>query len=151
MTAPDDRRPDGAQESAAPDAGGPTDPDAIRADIDATREQLEATVDELGHRLDVPARAREGAARARDSAVAFYRANASAVLGGGAAVLAVLAGLVSWRQRRARRRTTRPAAPRAGKRNGKRLAARLGPSVPAPNTTGRHGRKKTRPAAWNKR
>ncbi len=102
MTAPHDRRPDGAQGPAAPDVSGRTDPDAIRADIEATREQLGATVDELNHRLDVSARAKEGAVRARDTAMAIYRANPPAALGGGAALLAALVGLTIWRRRRAR-------------------------------------------------
>ena len=46
-------RPEGAHGPGAPDVSGPTEPDAIRADIEATRDQLAATVDELSHRLDV--------------------------------------------------------------------------------------------------
>ena len=92
-------RPDGS------DAGtsGPTDPDAIKAEIEATREQLGRTVDELSHRLDVPARAKEGAARAKDTAVETYRESPPAVIGAGAA-LAGLVGLLAWRRRRKRRR-----------------------------------------------
>src|SRR5918993_1543341 len=60
---------------------GPTDPDAIRADIEATREQLGRTVDELSQRLDVPARAKESAARAKDTAVETYRESPPAVIG----------------------------------------------------------------------
>ena len=81
MTAPDDRRPDGAQGPAAPDVSGPTDPDAIRVDIEATREQLGATVEELSHRLDVPAAPKEGSGRAGDTAMAIYRTNPPAALG----------------------------------------------------------------------
>ena len=148
MTAPDDRRPDGAPGPAAPDVSGPTDPDAIRADIDATREQLGATVDELNHRLDVPARAKQGATRARDTAMAIYRANPPAALGGGAAVLAALVGLTIWR---ARRRATKRAATRAGKRGEKQLAAQLAAAVRATNQTSGKARKKARRATGKKR
>lgn len=92
MTAPDEPRP--------ADAGGPADPDAIRADIDATREQLGRTVDELAHRLDVPSRAKERALLARDTAVETYRESPPAVLGAAAALIAVVVGIVIWRKKR---------------------------------------------------
>jgi hypothetical protein len=172
MTAPDDRSPDGTQGPAAPDVSGPTDPDAIRADIETTREELGATVDELSHRLDIRTRAREGAARGRDTAVAMYRKNPPAARAGGATLLAALVGLVTWRRRRARRRTraegrgageaaatrtaarrraTKPAATRARKRGGKRLTAQLAAVVTATNKARRRTKRKARQAAGKKR
>jgi hypothetical protein len=100
MTAPDSRRPEGAHGPGAPDVSGPTDPDAIRADIDATREQLGRTVDELASRLDVPTRAKERALRTRDTAVETYRESPPAVLGAAAVLLAVVVGIVVWRRKR---------------------------------------------------
>jgi hypothetical protein len=84
----------------APDVSGPTDPDAIRAEIDATRQQLGRTVDELVQRLDVPTRAKERALRTRDTAVETYRESPPAVLGAAAVLLAVVAGIVVWRRNR---------------------------------------------------
>ncbi|MDT0277928.1 DUF3618 domain-containing protein [Blastococcus goldschmidtiae] len=101
MSTPSGDRPgDGQAQQAA--GHGPTDPDAIRADIEATREQLGRTVDELSQRLDVPARAKESAARAKDTAVETYRESPPAFAGVGAG-LAALMGLVLWRRRRTRR------------------------------------------------
>jgi hypothetical protein len=100
VTGPDSTRPAGAPGPGAPDVSGPTDPDAIRADIEATREQLGRTVDELSHRLDVPTRAREGVARARDTAVETYRENPPVVLGAALALVALVVGLVIWRKKR---------------------------------------------------
>ena len=97
---------DGQVRAAA--GNGPTDPEAIRADIEATREQLGRTVDELSNRLDVPARAKEGAFRVRDTAVETYRESPSATLGGAAGVLAAVLGLLTWRAKR--RRAARRAA-----------------------------------------
>ncbi|WP_222272295.1 DUF3618 domain-containing protein [Modestobacter marinus] len=99
MTAPDGHRPAGAPGPGAPDVGGPTDPDAIRADIERTREQLGRTVDELSHRLDVPSRAREGVYRARDTAVETYRESPPVVLGAVAALVTLVVGLVIWRRK----------------------------------------------------
>jgi hypothetical protein len=84
----------------APDVSGPTDPDAIRADIDATREQLGRTVEELASRLDVPTRAKERVLRTRDTAVETYRESPPAVLGAAAVLLAVVVGIVVWRKKR---------------------------------------------------
>ncbi|WP_369133159.1 DUF3618 domain-containing protein [Modestobacter sp. I12A-02662] len=95
MTAPDGHRPTGT-----PDVGGPTDPDAIRADIDRTREQLSRTLDELSNRLDVPSRAREGVYRARDTAVETYRESPPVVLGAVAVLVALVVGVVTWRRKR---------------------------------------------------
>lgn len=104
MSTPSGDRPaDGPARDAA--GNGPTDPDAIRADIEETREQLGRTVDELSQRLDVPTRAKETAARAKDTAVETYRESPPAFAGAGAAV-AALVGLVLWRRRRDRRRAT---------------------------------------------
>ena len=100
MTGPQDHRPAGAHGPGAPDVSGPTDPDAIRADIDATREELGRTVDELAHRLDVPSRAKERALRARDTAVETYRESPPAVLGAAAALVALVVGVVIWRKKR---------------------------------------------------
>jgi hypothetical protein len=105
VTGPDSTRPagapgPGAPGPGAPDVSGPTDPDAIRADIEATREQLGRTVDELSHRLDVPTRAKEGVARARDTAVETYRENPPVVLGAAVALVALVVGLVIWRKKR---------------------------------------------------
>ncbi len=83
-----------------PDAAGPADPDAIKADIERTREQLGRTVDELSHRLDVPSRARESVYRARDTAVETYRESPPVVLGAAAALVALVVGLVIWRRKR---------------------------------------------------
>ncbi|MEU2350850.1 DUF3618 domain-containing protein [Modestobacter sp. NPDC049651] len=93
-------RPEGAHGPGAPDVSGPTEPDAIRADIERTRAQLAGTVDELSHRLDVPSRAKEGALRARDTAVETYRESPPVVLGAAAALVAVVVGLVIWRKKR---------------------------------------------------
>ena len=100
MTAPDSRRPAGAHGPGAPDVEGPTDADAIKADIEATREQLGRTVDELAHRLDVPGRAKEGVLRTRDTAVETYRESPPAVLGAAAALVALVVGLVVWKRKR---------------------------------------------------
>ena len=89
-----------------PETGGPTDPDAIKAEIDATRQQLAATVDELSRRLDVPARTRERVYRARDTAVETYRENPPIVLGIGLALAAAVIGLVVWRRKRSSTRRT---------------------------------------------
>jgi cytochrome P450 len=86
--------------------GGPADPDAIKAEIEATREQLSRTVEELSHRLDVPARAREGVARAKDTAVETYRESPPAVIAAGVALVAVVVGIVVWRRKRAKQRST---------------------------------------------
>jgi hypothetical protein len=83
-----------------PDVRGPTDPDAIRADIDATREQLGRTVDELAARLDLPGRAKERALRTRDTVVETYRESPPAVLGAATVLLAVVWGLLVWRKKR---------------------------------------------------
>ena len=91
-------------EPGVPEATGPADPDAIKAEIDATREQLGRTVDELSRRLDVPARAREGVYRARDTAVETYRESPPIVLGTALALAAVVVGLVVWRRKRSSRR-----------------------------------------------
>jgi hypothetical protein len=100
VTAPQDRRPADAPGPGAPDVSGPTDPDAIRAEIEATREELGRTVDELARRLDVPSRAKERALRARDTAVETYRESPPAVLGAVAALVAVVVGVVVWRRNR---------------------------------------------------
>jgi uncharacterized protein DUF3618 len=92
---------DGAQDKAA------NDPDAIKAEIEATREQLSRTVDELSRRLDVPARAKEGAYRARDTAVETYRESPPIVLGAALALVALVVGLVVWRNKRSSTRRKR--------------------------------------------
>lgn len=93
-------RPAGAHGPGAPDVAGPTEPDAIKADIEATREQLAATVDELSHRLDVPSRAKEGATQAKDTAVETYRENPPVVIGVAVAVVAGIVALVVRRRKR---------------------------------------------------
>jgi hypothetical protein len=100
VTGPDSTRPADAPGPGAPDISGPTDPDALRADIEATREQLGRTVEELSHRLDVPTRAKEGVARARDTAVESYRESPPIVLGAAAVLVALVAVVVIWRKRR---------------------------------------------------
>jgi hypothetical protein len=100
VSAADQRRPAGAPGPGAPDVSGPTEPDAIRADIEATREQLGRTVDELTHRLDVPTRARERALRTRDTAVETYRESPPAVLGAAAILLGVVVAVIVWRRKR---------------------------------------------------
>jgi hypothetical protein len=82
---------------------GPADPDEIKAEIEATREQLGRTVEELTHRLDVPARAKESAARAKDTAVETYRESPPAVIAAGVAMVALVVGIVVWRNKRAKR------------------------------------------------
>ena len=82
-----------------PEVNGPSDPEAIRADIEATREQLGRTVDELSHRLDVPARARERVERVRGTALDIYLKNPPAVLSGGLALVAMMVGVVVWRSK----------------------------------------------------
>ena len=86
---------------------GSSDPAAIQAEIEATRERLSQTVDELHARLDVPARARESAYRARDTAVETYRESPPVVIGGVLALVALGAGLMVWRRKRATRRRKR--------------------------------------------
>ncbi len=86
---------------------GSSDPAAIQAEIEATRERLGQTVDELHARLDVPARARESAYRARDTAVETYRESPPVVVGGVLALVALGAGLMVWRRKRATRRRKR--------------------------------------------
>jgi hypothetical protein len=83
----------------ARDVGGPTDPDAIRAEIEATREQLGRTVNELAARLDVPSRAKERALRARDTVVETYRESPPAALGAAVVLLALVVGIVVWRRK----------------------------------------------------
>jgi hypothetical protein len=80
--------------------GGRPDPDVIRADIEATRDQLGRTVDELAARLDVPSRAHERLLRTRDIVVETYRESPRAVLGAGAVLVALVAGIVIWRRQR---------------------------------------------------
>ena len=106
-----------------PTTSGPTDPDAIKAEIEQTRAQLGRTVDELSSRLDVPTRAREGAARAKDTAVETYRESPPAVVGAGAAVAGLL-GLLVWRRRTRPQRLARRAVKREAKQAEKALAAR---------------------------
>jgi hypothetical protein len=79
---------------------GRPDPDAIRAEIEATREQLGRTVDELAVRLDMPGRARERVLRTRDIVVETYRESPPVVLGAGAVLVALVAGIVIWRKQR---------------------------------------------------
>ncbi|HEY7718616.1 MAG TPA: DUF3618 domain-containing protein [Pedococcus sp.] len=98
MTAPQNGRP-----GTPPATAAPTDPDQLRAEIEATRAQLGRTVDELGRRLDVPARARESAARAKDTAVETYRESPPVVIGAAVALVAVVAGVITWRRKRAQR------------------------------------------------
>jgi hypothetical protein len=86
---------------------GSSDPAAIQAEIEATRERLSQTVDELHARLDVPSRARESAYRARDTAVETYRESPPVVVGGVLALVALGAGLMVWRRKRATRRRKR--------------------------------------------
>ena len=100
MSGPQGQRPDGAHGPGAPDVSGPTDPDALKADIAATREQLAATVDELAARLDVPSRTRESALRARDTAVETYRESPPAVLGALAVLVGAVVGVLVWRRKR---------------------------------------------------
>ena len=97
MTSPDGHPPAGAH---APGVSGPTDPDAIRADIEVTRAELGRTVDELTHRLDVPSRARERVLVVRDTAVETYRESPPVVLGAAAALVALVVGLIVWRKKR---------------------------------------------------
>ena len=78
---------------------GPSDPDAIQAEIEATRERLALTVDELAARLDVPSRARERLLRVRDTAVETYRESPPVVLGAAAALVTLVVGIVVWRKR----------------------------------------------------
>ena len=80
--------------------GGRPDPDGIRAEIEATRDQLGRTVDELADRLDVPSRARERLLRTRDIVVETYRESPPVVLGAGAVLVALVAGIVIWRKPR---------------------------------------------------
>jgi hypothetical protein len=100
VSAADPRSPAGSRGPGAPDVSGPTEPDAIRADIEATRDQLGRTVDELAHRLDVPTRAKERALRTRDTAVETYRESPPAVLGAAAVLLGIVIAIVVWRRKR---------------------------------------------------
>ena len=93
--------------SGVPEVKGPSDPEAIKADIAATREQLGRTVDELGHRLDVPARAKERVENVRSSALELYLKNPQAVLAGGVALVAMMVGVVIMRRKRTSSRRKR--------------------------------------------
>jgi len=93
--------------SGVPEVKGPSDPEAILADIAATRAQLSRTVDELTHRLDVPARARERADRVRETALDVYLKNPPAVVGGGLALVATMVGILIWRGARTSSRRKR--------------------------------------------
>jgi hypothetical protein len=93
--------------SGVPEVNGPSDPEAIRADIAATREQLGRTVDELSHRLDVPARAKERVERIRGTALDVYLKNPPAVMVGGLALVAMMVGVVIMRGKRTSSRRTR--------------------------------------------
>ena len=93
--------------SGVPEVNGPSDPEAIRADIAATREQLGRTVDELSHRLDVPARAKERVDRIRETALDVYLKNPPAVMAGGLALVAMMVGVVIMRRKRTSSRRTR--------------------------------------------
>ena len=92
--------PSSAGRSGVPEVNGPSDPEAIRADIAATREQLSRTVDELSHRLDVPARAKERVERVRETALDVYLKNPPAVMAGGLALVAMMVGVVIMRRKR---------------------------------------------------
>lgn len=89
-----------AGRSGVPEVNGPSDPEAIRADIAATREQLGRTVDELSHRLDVPARTKERVERIRGTALDVYLKNPPAVMAGGLALVAMMVGVVIMRRKR---------------------------------------------------
>jgi hypothetical protein len=93
--------------SGVPEVKGPSDPEAIRADIAATREQLGRTVDELTHRLDVPARAKERVSGVREAALDVYLKNPPAVVGGGLALVAMMVGILIWRGTRTSSRRKR--------------------------------------------
>ncbi len=153
MSRPSGAHPADGQARDAAD-GGPTEPDAIRADIEATREQLGRTVDELSQRLDVPARAKESATRAKDTAVETYRENPPAVVGAGAA-LSVLVGLVLWRRRRKRHRGTPEGAleesRRARRRDAERARQELAARRAAAQKARRKAEKKARHVARRKR
>ena len=101
------RPADDAKGSGTPDGSGPTDVDALKAEIDQTRQQLGRTVDELSARLDVPARTKERAARVKDTAVETYRESPPLVIAGTVALVGALIGLVAWRRRRATRKGNR--------------------------------------------
>lgn len=103
MSELDPSRPTAPAPHAARTAG-PTDPDAIRAEIEATREQLGRTVEELSHRLDVPARARERAYRARDTAVETCRESPPSVIGAALALVGLVGAVLVWRRKRTSRR-----------------------------------------------
>jgi hypothetical protein len=90
-----------------PEVKGPSDPEAIKAEIAATREQLSRTVDELTHRLDVPARARERVGRVRETALDLYLKNPPALVGGGLALVVMMVGVVIWRGTRTSSRRKR--------------------------------------------
>jgi hypothetical protein len=90
-----------------PEVKGPSDPEAIRADIAATREQLSRTVDELTYRLDVPARAKERLERVRETALDVYLKNPAAVMAGGLALMAMMVGVMIMRRERTSSRRKR--------------------------------------------
>ena len=106
MSAPDSGRPRTARGAASGDGAGPTDVEALTAEIEATRAHLGRTVHQLSARLDVPARAREKSARARDTAVEAYRESPPLMLGGALTLAGALIALVVWRRKRAARRRT---------------------------------------------
>ena len=129
-----------------PTGTGPTDPDAIKAEIEETRAQLGRTVDELSARLDVPTRAKEGAARAKDTAVETYRESPPAVLGAGAAVVGLI-GLLVWRRRTKPQRQARREVRRDAKRAEKALAARRAATEKVARKTAKKAAKAKRKAA----
>jgi hypothetical protein len=79
---------------------GPATREQLERDIELTRDQLGETVEALSNRLDVKARVKARALETSSRTAAVVRANRSAVVGLGAAVLGSALGLAVWRRRR---------------------------------------------------
>lgn len=58
--------------------------DAIRQDIQLTRERMGTTLDALGHKANIPARARDQ-----------YKEHRAPIIGGGAGLVVLIAGIVT--------------------------------------------------------
>ena len=75
-------------------------PDEIEADIAVQREQLAETIDALTAKLDVKSQAKAKAAEVKDRATTDSGKPRPELLVGAGVLVAVVVGVVVWRQRR---------------------------------------------------